>query len=324
MSRNFWSCFSGVGLDALGATYDDALGHQYEYDSHVVNHKRVTVGDVLVVRDRHLVYGYGVVETIEQRPDMKVMQRCPECRSADIKLRATREPAYRCNDCREEFDIPISEPKGIIKYVAAYGSWWFPFASPTSVRSLERVYAGKDQQNAIRHLDPVEAQALLRFHASLESHLHLELLTDTDEIVGGHVEVLVRARVGQQLFRDRLFERFGSTCAVTGSQPDEVLDAAHLYSFAARPDHRRDGGLLLRADIHRMFDRLLLTFDPTTWSTHVAPQLLDRYEGLRLFEARPMAVPEWARPERSLLEEHFSAAHARWSDRSGIRSSRPR
>lgn len=314
MSRTFWSCFSIVGLDALGATYDDALGHQYEYDSHVVNHKGVAVGDVLVVRDRHLVHGYGVVGSIERRPGVKLMERCPECRSADIQRRTIRRPAHRCNDCRHEFDLPLVEPKAITKYVAAYGSWWFPFASPTSVRSLERVYAGKDQQNAIRRLDATEAQVLLRFHADLESHLHLELFASTDEIAGGHVETLVRARVGQQLFRGRMFERFGSTCAVTGSQPDEVLDAAHLYSFAARPEHRNDGGLLLRADLHRMFDRLLLTFDATTWCSHVAPRLLDRYEGLRQFDAQPMAVPELARPERSLLEEHFSAAHARWSD----------
>jgi len=34
-----------------------------------------------------------------------------------------------------------------------------------------------------------------------------------------------------------------------------------------------------------MFDRLLLTFDPETWHTHVAPQLLDRYDGTSIRRA---------------------------------------
>lgn len=45
-----------------------------------------------------------------------------------------------------------------------------------------------------------------------------------------------------------------------------------------------DGGLLLRSDVHRVFDRLLLTFDPVTWTSRVAPPLLDQYEGLRVLE----------------------------------------
>ena len=314
MTREFWSCFTRVGLDLLGATYGDVVGRQYEYDSNVVNHRRVAVGDVVVVRDGHLVYGYGVVEDVEARPGMKVMRRCPECRSADITGRKRLLPTYRCNDCRVEFDRPLEEMAYVTTYVATYESLWFTLASPTPVRALERVYAGKDRQNAIRRLDASAAWEFLEFHASVESSLHLELLAHTDKIRGGHVEALVRVRVGQRVFRERLFERFGSTCAVTGRQPEEVLDAAHLYSFADRAEHRSDGGLLLRSDLHRMFDRLLLTFDPETWHTHVAPQLLDRYDGMRAFDAQPMAVAERARPDRSLIEDHFKASRERWRD----------
>jgi hypothetical protein len=246
MTREFWSCFTRVGIDALDATYGDVVGRQYEYDSNVINHRRVGIGDVVVVRDSHLVYGYGIVEDVKALPRVKVMRRCPECRSADIAGRKRLLPAYRCNDCRSEFDRPLEDAVEVTAYVATYESMWFELASPTPVRALEPVYAGRDRQNAIRRLDPSAAWEFLQYHASLESALHLELLAHTDEIRGGHTEALVRVRVGQRVFRERLFERFGSTCAVTGRQPEDVLDAAHLYSFADRGEHRSDGGLLLR------------------------------------------------------------------------------
>ena len=314
MPRTFWSCFSHQTADWLDPVrgYDDTLGRQYEYDSHVVNHNRVAVGDVLVIRDSFLVLGYGFVESVDRRADVKIMLRCPECHSAGISARKNARPTYRCNDCRSTFEVPLEGTKNITTYVASYGTWWFPFDSPVPVRSLERAYAGKDRQNAIRRLDEVEARALLAFCAGVESILQLELLESATPIAGGHVQALLKVRVGQQQFRERMLERFGSTCAVSGAQPQEVLDAAHLVNFAVRPEHRLDGGLLLRADLHRMFDRLLLTFDPTTWTTHIAPQLLDRFEGFRVFEDQPMVVPPRVRPDRALLQEHLTASRARW------------
>jgi len=314
MTPSFWSCFTWVGLEPADVLYRDVVGGSYAYDSNVVNHKSVAAGDVLVIRDRHLVYGYGVVETIDASPGIKLMPRCPRCRSADVKPRKRTMPVYRCNDCRFEFDHPIEDHKDVTDYVAAYASLWFPLVSPVPARALDRVYAGADRQNAIRRLDPAIAMELLRTHASVESFLHLELLGRGGPIRGGHVDAVVRVRLGQKAFRESLLERFGASCAVTGRQPEEVLDAAHLYSFAVHPEHRSDGGLLLRTDLHRLFDRLLLTFDPKTWNTHVAPQLLERYPAMQYFEGQPITVSELARPAPSLIGDHFHAARERWRD----------
>ena len=101
---------------------------------------------------------------------------------------------------------------------------------------------------------------------------------------------------------------------MTGPQPSEVLDAAHLYSYASHATHRVDGGLLLRADVHRMFDRLLLTLDPETMTSQVAPSLLDRYENLRALDRRPVLVPDGAAPDLALLGEHAVLARQRWRD----------
>lgn len=68
-------------------------------------------------------------------------------------------------------------------------------------------------------------------------------------------------RVGQKEFRRRLLERFGPVCTFTGPQPAGSLHAAHVSPFAKNPRHVLAGGLLLRADLHALFDRGLITID---------------------------------------------------------------
>ncbi|WP_158373359.1 HNH endonuclease [Cellulosimicrobium cellulans] len=315
MMRQFWSCFSSAAFDESTALYGDVLGTQYEYDSNVINHRGIGVGDVLLIRDAQLVHGYGVVEDVTTHPDVKTMRRCPRCRSADIAPRKRLLPVYRCNDCKHTFDQPIDAQMEVLAYAARYSSSWYPFDAPARVRDLDGLYVGRDRQNAIRRLDPAKSEDFLLAAAGLAGILNLQIARQVGSIPAGHLEAVARIRRGQRQFRDGLLDRFGSTCAVTGRQPDDVLDAAHLYRYSERAVHQLDGGLLLRSDVHRMFDRLLLTFDPVTWTSRVAPPLLDQYEGLRVLDAQPIAVAETMRPDRTLVEEHFGAAIDRWKQR---------
>lgn len=312
MTGAAWSCFTHTRLPLEEMPYEDLLGRQYTYDSHVPNHSKVAVGDLLVLRDAQLILGFAVVERIAEEPGLKQMARCPRCRSTKFTTRKTKDRMHRCTQCLETFDVPLVEPTPVIVYKASYARHWYELDHHLPVRALEDVYAGKDRQNAIRRLDPIAAQALLRTHTDLEGYLQLEVLAHRDGIDGGHIEAMVRRRIGQREFRERLLERYGPTCAVTGAQPDAVLDAAHLYSYASHEVHEVDGGLLLRADVHRMFDRLLLTFDPRSWRSVVAPPLLDRYAHLHALDGREMAVPEKVRPREELLKEHYRAARERW------------
>ena len=314
MTGKVWSCHSHVSALPDDLRYDDALGRRYDYDSNVINHNRISAGDLVIIRDRHLIYGYGVIERIDSRPGVKAMSRCPQCRSADVVPRKRLLPRFRCNDCGHAFDKPVIEDKAVTQYSASYENRWFEFPSPVPLRALDGVYAGRDRQNAIRELEPVAAHALLRSHTDVEGYLQLEIVADRDRIDGGHVEAMVRRRIGQHRFRERLLERYGPTCAITGEQPDAVLDAAHLYSFAERGTHQENGGLLLRADVHRLFDRLLLTVDAKTWRSAVAPPLLERHRHLQELDGRPLVVPAGLRPDVGLVAEHQRAARERWRD----------
>ncbi|WP_139224528.1 HNH endonuclease signature motif containing protein [Cellulomonas marina] len=89
----------------------------------------------------------------------------------------------------------------------------------------------------------------------------------------GHGRALVRVRRGQRQFREHLLAEQGQVCAFSGPAPERVLEAGHLYSYAQLGTHLRHGGLMLRRDIHRLFDDGMLSVSPSRLSVDVAPEL---------------------------------------------------
>jgi len=72
---------------------------------------------------------------------------------------------------------------------------------------------------------------------------------------------LRETRPDQQEFRRKVAERDGLKCAITGCAIPEVLDAAHLAPRAPGGSDDPANGMILRADIHRLFDAGLLSID---------------------------------------------------------------
>jgi putative restriction endonuclease len=72
---------------------------------------------------------------------------------------------------------------------------------------------------------------------------------------------LVQPRLGQGAFRVLVTEAYGRACAVTEEHSLPALEAAHIKPFAQAGQHEVANGLLLRADLHRLFDRGYVTVD---------------------------------------------------------------
>ncbi len=68
-----------------------------------------------------------------------------------------------------------------------------------------------------------------------------------------------RVRKGQSRFRKALHTLYGSRCAFTGTDEETVLEACHIISHAKTGNNSLDNGLLLRSDIHVLFDEHLMT-----------------------------------------------------------------
>lgn len=72
---------------------------------------------------------------------------------------------------------------------------------------------------------------------------------------------LIRPRLGQGAFRLAVTEAYNRECAITGGRVLPALDAAHIQSYSSGGEHNVSNGLLLRRDIHSVFDAGYLTFD---------------------------------------------------------------
>jgi putative restriction endonuclease len=70
---------------------------------------------------------------------------------------------------------------------------------------------------------------------------------------------LMRPRLGQGSFRVLVTDAYHRRCAVTGERVLPVLQAAHIRPYTEGGDHRVDNGLLLRSDLHTLFDRGYVT-----------------------------------------------------------------
>ncbi len=66
--------------------------------------------------------------------------------------------------------------------------------------------------------------------------------------------VPMRRRLGQGAFRLAVTDGYGRRCAVSGERTLPILDAAHIRSYGEGGEHEPSNGLLLRTDIHRLFD----------------------------------------------------------------------
>lgn len=85
----------------------------------------------------------------------------------------------------------------------------------------------------------------------------------------------IMTRVGQEIFRKKLDERWHERCAVTGVGTRETLRASHIKPWAdASPEERLDpyNGLLLVANLDALFDKGFLSFDKDG-KMMISPQL---------------------------------------------------
>jgi putative restriction endonuclease len=72
----------------------------------------------------------------------------------------------------------------------------------------------------------------------------------------------MRPRLGQGAFRILVTDAHGRRCAVTREKALPVLQAAHTRPLSEGGVHSLDNGLLLRADVHALYDRGYVTVTP--------------------------------------------------------------
>jgi putative restriction endonuclease len=96
---------------------------------------------------------------------------------------------------------------------------------------------------------------------------------------------LAPGRLGQQAFQAVVLNAYSRRCAVTGEKIRPVLQAAHIRPLPWGGEHRLDNGLLLRSDVHTLFDRGYLGVDPK-YRLLVSPRLRAEFDNGEQFYRR--------------------------------------
>lgn len=211
---------------------------------------------------------------------------------------------------------PIKDQVPITAFEVIYGSSYRALNDQITVSDLKKAALKPNDQMSIEQIDPMKInwtvleeqlefrQLVSYVHAQIS---HMDELPDKSERPSAdedfpvfipsltdarlRIHQLVLQRRGQGIFRERLLVRFDRRCLLSGCSIEELLEAAHIWPYRGPSDNHLTNGLLLRADLHTLFDVDLLGFEPTTLTAHLHPKARTHgyaeFEGKRLeFSAR--------------------------------------
>lgn len=183
-----------------------------------------------------------------------------------------------------------------------------------SPNSLAKVDINQEFEAALRLFLPfiTRCRPTAWDESILQAEDHVQELADEGgfdpaSIIDGRRLVLaaVARRQGQVAFRKRLLKAYGGRCAVTGTPVTAVLQAAHIWPYLGPQTNHVTNGLLLRADIHSLFDIGLLRIEPGSLAIRISDAL--RGTPYEEFEGRVISSPSRPseRPNKAALQRQF-------------------
>ena len=176
---------------------------------------------------------------------------------------------------------------------------WIP-APPSWARNIVRGRTFNTEESEGLHLWNVVSERL---------QARADVLNCAEETARYGAEYLTRARLGQGAFRVLVTEAYERRCAITGERTLPVLEAAHIQPYTEAGPHLVANGLLLRSDLHILFDDSYLTVTDDL-RVEVSKRIKEEYENGREYyqhRGQPLVVvPDdvHERPARDFLRWH--------------------
>ncbi len=133
-------------------------------------------------------------------------------------------------------------------------------AYPLSLRSASSTLV-KEQPELLEQRQRVEAKGY--FNA------------ENTEDARRRVTTSIVQRQGQAEFRRKLLKVYNYQCPITGCDAEPALEAAHILPYKGTETNYIANGLLLRADVHTLFDLHLLSIHPQTHEIAISPELME-------------------------------------------------
>jgi hypothetical protein len=146
--------------------------------------------------------------------------------------------------------------------------------------------------------------------AEQEQQLTTAGVFNPDNVLDARERILaaIVRRHGQPAFRRQLLQAYAGQCAISGCNVEAALDAAHIVPYKGPETNHSANGLLLRTDLHTLFDLGLVAVNTETMRVLIAPSLAgtcyQQYRGKRLcLPSDPVS-----HPSREALDQHRAAS----------------
>jgi putative restriction endonuclease len=123
-----------------------------------------------------------------------------------------------------------------------------------------------------------------RLHAALRFDPGASIAPAIGELPRFGSPTLVTPRLGQGTFRVLVTDAYDRRCAVTRERTLPALEAGHIRPYSEGGEHRVDNGLLLRRDLHELFDRGYVTVTPD-YRLEVSRRIREEFENGRDYYA---------------------------------------
>lgn len=209
---------------------------------------------------------------------------------------------------------PTDEPRVAIQYVVPPDCpvW----ATPATEQILSRLSIWNGQ-GTVFHVTPEQWDQVVDLSggwpdtvsAQLENEarqLETEGAFDPTSVIDARMRTTreIVQRQGQPAFRAKLIDAYSGHCAITGCDVLDVLEAAHIAPYKGTETNHVTNGLLLRSDVHTLFDIGLIAVDEDTMQIVVADHIKDSTYGQ--LHGKPLALPtlQAAHPNKTAIRQH--------------------
>lgn len=274
--------------DGQSGAYRPAAG--YSFNDHTPHHRQVAVNDLFFLRNRDRLLTVGRVQRIEVDRIDKNIQRCPTCGTAQLGVRSTRAVSYRCLH-GHEFLHPLASVRDSTEYKAHFALDYIDISATIETAELRPFELTNSRQLALR---PGDLDGLLRYVARRDRNAaaifrawlaerNVRLADDeADDDDGSDLLdprerqlTAVRIRRGRRPLREDLFRRYGARCMISGCKVAALLEAVQIQQTSDAKFKNPTNGLILRSDLHTLFDLNLVGIDPDRLTVAIHPSLAD-------------------------------------------------
>jgi predicted restriction endonuclease len=286
---NFWILKSKGSGSVFGGNegYEDQIESHYVYDTTVKNYDKISEEDVIIITGKKYIEGFGRIEKILTKKHVhKKRYRCPVCNTQEHYERKGKEPKYKCRK-KHEFDNPRIEDIVVDQFTATYRRSFIPAPPKTLAKLLDNYYIRRNRYYSIQlaksdfftdHFPELLVKLLVKESQNsisdvkrISIDLSEYLPSDTDMRIARFTKSITRQ--GQQIFREKLFRIYGTNCMLSGCKINEAIEASHINPYRGKNDNHARNGLLLRRDLHAIFDANLLGIHPDTMKVSLHPSI---------------------------------------------------